>query len=1321
MLNLYQNVFDASATRTHFHIAELWVGRWMVKDFHEKFTCASHVMLAADGLPRHHAWTEERVVFTAILISTYLFSPIGLLLYFLAVHTYFERFASTERIDWRNPQNLKMKKIVSAVDYGLLSMNNVRFGDSLPENLRKLYRTIRGLVGAVMGLTVLSFFAIYVVYCSIFHRTKLTTTPVKPRGPPQSVRVRTMLACWKSTITPIEQRDWKWKLESYWLQICTFIIFVPCGINPLALFRALQAEFSASLGGSSSAGFFPFGDGIGVGSHKYVKAYLQSRDPLVMKDYQSLGWSVSSSLIKYCSFTHIFFPNPSEPTHDRYLLSRKVIHQWLAAFPHTLTSLKDSWAHKNTATYRYLFRIVPRQPNSEPNKDMVFLAVGETLFFLATGGSLTSDERIAYLDCVKNPFTFLPDWFNFLVAGNYMENIGYASYGKIQAAFARHVHGSALQAAFEAAGDQMTRTEVIQLVTSAFCLGAAPAPAKITADIVHRLWSDQTYSTTAGKGTARKEKMVDVFYENPRNFIKETARLYPVLPMVSVLSNEKIARDVKTHTGADIPPNTRVHCSLFDANTDPNEFTSPNEFNPRRSSAELGKIMSWNGAEGDIEADKEEMRPPRYCPGHNLSLSAMEFVASRFAPVVTTRSAGSQDLISSESSELPVSKTMRDAKVKTKIPPNVDDEIHHPDDDESEVVIIMRELFCRKHLDFKRNKYYFDSLDGYTRLIMRLSKLALSGWNAKPPRAIDIPEPANLPAQELHIQRINGGRYVATWDEDDKSTWHCHTKLINKILNASFWPLEDHDLQFNSVEDMISWRCTHFPSMPPPNNPQWYGDSDELMSRFAFFGLACHHTRKLQPNIDSMELYTATLRHPILKSARYVNDMTGLSLFAVRAPFERYGAAAYFDGQRRLIGIYLSERNELIMPLRRSRGFDNDWTYAKYMWRSSALAMVTISDHLLTTHFIEANTLATVSRQCLPAAHPLRVFLKPFTYRTVTINYSAATSLVSPGGLCHRIWGFEYDEFLKVCDYVIAHYRFRTMPDWIPDSMKLENNRRSKTVFDNHKCADKSAQEYAGIPKCPGCGYDLTKATELQNGFHEDSETSVLSDVDEEESEWIQNYPIAKDLPAFWKVVRDYVKRFFEIEYGKEAPHHDDQGDDVTSQRPFMNEPCEQRFISELCKPLGLNGIPSRAFLIDVITQLICACTGIHEHVGHVGDYLYDPSFIGTKLRRDLPSMLPSVQNFSLMLVLTVLTALRMPGLMEDWSHLIPPMATDNQDGALQPITTEDQVQSHLDNYHLFKHQLTELMEQIDARHHEPGVFPFESFNPGFMECSVSV
>lgn len=1253
LLRAYRETLFTVASMAHFHVAELWLGLWMVKDYNSRFTCAYYAKLDGDKrTPCHLKWTEERVVFTTILLITYFLSPIGCLTYFLATKTYFSRYAVRKPIDWQKPQDIKLKRSVSHMDYYFLASQTIRFGDSLPDSLRRFYRFARGLIGATVGLAVLGSYAGYAMYCVFIYRNKKVNVKQVPRWPLSSVRTHMIQSSWQSITTPIQDRNWQWKLRSYWLQVCTFLAFAPNGESPLALFRAMQNDFAASVGKPDTAGFYPFGDGIGVSSHKYVKAYLESRDPLLIKDYQTIGWSVSSTLIKFCRYTHIFLPNRSNPTTDNILLSRKIIHRWLAAFPHRLGDPKDT-SSMNAETYQSLSHIVARYVNDEPSKDTVYLAVGEVIFFLATGGFLTREERDAYLDCVKNPFTFLPDWINFLVAGNYMENKGYLSYEKFQHAFARHVNGPALKAAFEAADGQLSKLEVLRLVTMSFCLGASPGPAKLAANVVRRLWSDFADEISFDAHGKRREKMVDLFYENPRNFIKECARLNSILSMVSIVSNNSIARDIKEHTGVDIPANTRIHCSLTDANNDPDEFTLPHEFNPRRSPDEMGKIMTWNGSESGIEQENEELRPPRYCPGHDLALQVIEFIGMRFAPLV---------IPTVDTSESNVSRPYF-VNERMKLGDN--------DDDDTEVIIAVRELNSYNHLDNQTDKHYMSSLDGYTKLIMRLSKMAIKGWNLKPPHGIDIDEPADLPMRNLHLKRVDGARFVATWDEDDHNDWHSHLLLVNKILNSTIWPLGDLELQFNSTDDMIAWRRTHFPSMPPPNNPFWHGDSDDLMSYFAFFGLACHHTRKLASNDQNIRSHMYNISHKIKNSAYYVNDVTSLSLFSVRHPFERYGAAAYFDSERRLIGIYLSDRREFVTPIHNFSAPDNYWNYAKYMWRSSALAFVTMQDHLLVTHFIESNTLVNKSRKFLPASHPLRIFLKPFTYRTATINHSAATSLINEGGLCHRIWAFEHDEFLKVCDFVIAQYRFRTMPDWIDDSMKLENNRKNNS---------------------------------------------------EDTSDWANIYPIAEDLPAYWKIVRDYVRRFFDVEYGREDSSNTNSEYGTNPRSAFMDEPCERRFIDELCKPLGLSGITTRDMLIDVITQLICACTGIHEHVGHVGDYLLDPTFIGTKLRRDQSSVLPSVQNYSLMLVLTTLTAMKMPGLMEDWTHLIPRSPTDNRDGCpLTTILTDEDVKSHLDNYYLFKYQLSERAKKIDQRHKSQTAFPFQSFNPRLMECSVSV
>ena len=56
-------------------------------------------------------------------------------------------------------------------------------------------------------------------------------------------------------------------------------------------------------------------------------------------------------------------------------------------------------------------------------------------------------------------------------------------------------------------------------------------------------------------------------------------------------------------------------------------------------------------------------------------------------------------------------------------------------------------------------------------------------------------------------------------------------------------------------------------------------------------------------------------------------------------------------------------------------------------------------------------------------------------------------------------------------------------------------------------------------------------------------------------------------------------------------------------------------FYQELCERLNLEPVEStRDGFVDVLAQLICNGSGIHEHVGQVSDYMQKPDFLGCKL-----------------------------------------------------------------------------------------------------------
>lgn len=716
------------------------------------------------------------------------------------------------------------------------------------------------------------------------------------------------------------------------------------------------------------------------------------------------------------------------------------------------------------------------------------------------------------------------------------------SYEILRRAFARYTNSSSFRAAFSVAQNEKSEREVLELLAIVFAIAGSAAPAKLTVTVLERLWQ-----------TKDQEKTINLFRMNPKNFIKECARLDKVVPMVTVVANKEILNDLSIQN---LPEQTLVHCSIVNANRDKKIFINPDQFNPQR--LDLNKILVWNGLEEDILNSDETKRPIRYCPGHDLSLDVIQYVVEQFLPI-----------------------------------PN------------------MKLNIC----EYQLIKYH--RLDNYAKLVMRLMNIAIEQATRHPARAIDMCQPKYK--NKLGMIRLPIGKLIPSWDEDFPRGATVFRRFVRWLMNKNLWQFSDDLFEFDSIEQAIQWRLKMFSSLAAPNVIFHDVDSDKTMTQLAFSGCACHYTCRLEKPIDE------------LPQAIYVNDMTCLARFNVRKPFERYGAAAYFDENCRPIAIYWSHACRLV-----KRG-EQFWEHVKFVWRSSCFAYITICDHLLVTHMIETNTLVSTTRQHLPHHHRLRAFLKPFTYHTITINHQASISLINQFGLVHRTWAFNYDEYLKLNDYILMNYRFRLLPDYLSTTMSPKAN---------HKTAD----------------------------------------------EWDRIYPIYHDLNSFWKIVRNYVKCFFEINYSSIVSLDEQLPDDV-----YLRD-----FANELAKQLGIEKLISLNDLIDVLTQLIACSIGFHELVGQSSDYLLDPRFIGMKLEEN--KQIQNVQTYSQALILSVVTSLRMPNLFDNWTHL---------------IGHDEFYLNNLHNYENFKRDLEELSQEIDSRNKIRN-YPFESFNPKFMDCSTS-
>ena len=208
------------------------------------------------------------------------------------------------------------------------------------------------------------------------------------------------------------------------------------------------------------------------------------------------------------------------------------------------------------------------------------------------------------------------------------------------------------------------------------------------------------------------------------------------------------------------------------------------------------------------------------------------------------------------------------------------------------------------------------------------------------------------------------------WPEKDGAI-----KALMGRLSGSLAPAELYDYDANIGGDSLIGDAGN-PDFPPLRRGAGSGripsrcvpdTSPTGLAHLCFAGLGAHVTRRTADGYEA--------------------DFTYLAPLTVRPGFERYGAKATFDAAARPVSIWWSHGEKEVRP------GDAAWTHAKFAFRSSLLTGVTLKDHLAATHLTIAATLVSASRDHLPATHPLRRLLKPFTYRTIAVNRAAGTLL----------------------------------------------------------------------------------------------------------------------------------------------------------------------------------------------------------------------------------------------------------------------------------------------------------------------------------------
>lgn len=322
-----------------------------------------------------------------------------------------------------------------------------------------------------------------------------------------------------------------------------------------------------------------------------------------------------------------------------------------------------------------------------------------------------------------------------------------------------------------------------------------------------------------------------------------------------------------------------------------------------------------------------------------------------------------------------------------------------------------------------------------------------------------------------------------------------------------------------------------------------------------------------------------------------------LSGFKVRENFGKYGVDLYFteDG---LPALLETPQGDIVV-----RG-DKEWQYWKFVWRSTLVTGVTLTDHLHFTHFRTGNLMARAVRVALEGSNPLRRVFSIFTFGTIFVNVQAVHVLCGPNHLLHRATPFS-------------------------DFVKLSH-------------------------KVPEILQDITEATPIR-AITEDAEFEKLHPK-------LKQLPFYADGRLLFAAIQKFVDEMYEqlplCENGKLRE------DFHRLKEQFLNETLEANYqIDErIQKYTREDNCDDGKFLPIMKHRLavnIFVVTGFHRHVGFVGDYYADPGLAtmswksGEAFGRPRQHMIMSVVN--------VFTSMRQPLLKEDYTHLFKGL--ENEEG----------------------------------------------------------
>lgn len=501
------------------------------------------------------------------------------------------------------------------------------------------------------------------------------------------------------------------------------------------------------------------------------------------------------------------------------------------------------------------------------------------------------------------------------------------------------------------------------------------------------------------------------------------------------------------------------------------------------------------------------------------------------------------------------------------------------------------------------------SFDSHSLVVYSLVKAGLKKYAYRAPH--ELPKAHSAADQDAPYELFaDGGQQgikIAAFDDDNVLRNRGPLKwLVDK--NNELTRAKDFDDDWSNSDEAKDELALALAPNLPKANVSWNDiNSDETFGTFVLQGIGCHRLRKLE--LDGEAVFAIQLDH--------------LSSVPVRQGMSQYGGDAYVttDGQPIKITLYGKD----VFP------GDDNWEEAKFIFRTSLLIYVTVTDHLGETHYGLSNSLLTSMKRHLGPDHPLRQLMSPFVYRTGVINYNSLTSLSAHGGILERTVGFTKPGLVSLYKNMLS-------------SIKIE---------------------------------DFNDKLNRQ-GLHPSQLTKQELD----------RLPFVVDGLDYWRLVRSFIDEAFDSSEGLKA---------MVSQDP----PCQTLQNWWLDFHALFESKPEKLTIERLkitLSHLIVYVTAMHSHFGHVAPYLSDPRMMSGRIRKG--STKADVQNSYQLNTIATITGLAVPGIVGDFSHMMPDEETKT-------------AMRH------FQQGLEKLQMDIDERN-KNRKFPFMGFSPREIPCSVS-